>query len=113
MDLSGLNQSRLRNKNIKIYIGIALSVLVTLILVSIFISSDWKERAKSIVCSFNNSDNKSSVYKSRKTDETDKDKQEEIQKLKDQLTALDTKITEAEALVSKLEERNYRSKTRY
>lgn len=37
-----------------------------------------------------------------KTDETDKDKQEEIQKLKDQLTALDTKITEAEALVSKL-----------
>ena len=36
-----------------------------------------------------------------KTDETDKDKQEEIQKLKDQLTALDTKITEAEALVSK------------
>lgn len=37
-----------------------------------------------------------------KTDETDKDKQEEIQKLKDQLTALDTKITEAEVLVSKL-----------
>ena len=39
------------------------------------------------------------------------DKQEEIQKLKDQLTALDTKITEAEALV-KVEERNYRSKTK-
>ena len=67
------------------------------------ISSDWKERAKSsIVFSFKLTRQHQSSTKPRKTDETDKDKQEEIQKLKDQLTALDTKITEAEALGSKL-----------
>ena len=86
------------NKNIKIYIGIALSVLVTLILVSIFsyllIGKKEPNQASSAVST--------TVTSQGKTDETDKDKQEEIQKLKDQLTALDTKITEAEALVSKL-----------
>ncbi len=87
------------NKNIKIYIGIALSVLVTLILVSIFsyllIGKKEPNQASSAVST--------TVTTSQgKTDETDKDKQEEIQKLKNQLTTLDTKITEAEALVSKL-----------
>ena len=92
------------NKNIKIYIGIALSVLVTLILVSIFsyllIGKKEPNQASSSV-STNETTSQSSTSQG-KTDETDKDKQEEIQKLKDQLTALDTKITEAEALVSKL-----------
>ena len=91
------------NKNIKIYIGIALAVLVTLILVSIFsyflIVKKESNQASSAV-STTESTSQSSTSQG-KTDETDKDKQEEIQKLKDQLTALDTKITEAEAFVSK------------
>ncbi|EKA07303.1 hypothetical protein GMD4S_09303, partial [Streptococcus sp. GMD4S] len=92
------------NKNIKIYIGIALSVLVTLILVSIFsylLIGKKESNQTSSAVSTTESTSKSSTSQG-KTDETDKDKQEEIQKLKDQLTALDTKITEAEALVSKL-----------
>ena len=91
------------NKKIKIYIGIALAVLVTLILVSIFsyflIVKKESNQASSAV-STTESTSQSSTSQG-KTDETDKDKQEEIQKLKDQLTALDTKITEAEAFVSK------------
>ena len=92
------------NKNIKIYIGIALSVLVTLILVSIFsyllIGKKEPNQASSAVSTKETTSQASTSQ--GKTDETDKDKQEEIQKLKNQLTTLDTKITEAEALVSKL-----------
>ena len=97
------------NKNIKIYIGIALAVLVTLILVSIFlyplIGKKESNQASSAVSTTESKSQTSTSQASTsqgKTDETDKDKQEEIQKLKNQLTALDTKITEAEALVSKL-----------
>ena len=97
------------NKNIKIYIGIALAVLVTLILVSIFlyplIGKKKSNQASSAVSTTESTSQTSTSQASTsqgKTDETDKDKQEEIQKLKNQLTALDTKITEAEALVSKL-----------
>ncbi|ORO58303.1 hypothetical protein B7717_06290 [Streptococcus oralis subsp. oralis] len=92
------------NKNIKIYIGLALSVLVTLILVSIFsyllIGKKEPNQASSAVSTTETTSQASTSQ--GKTDETDKDKQEEIQKLKNQLAALDTKITEAEALVSKL-----------
>ena len=92
------------NKNIKIYIGIALSVLVTLILVSIFsyllIGKKEPNQASSAVSTTVTTSQASTSQ--GKTDETDKDKQEEIQKLKNQLTTLVTKITEAEALVSKL-----------
>ena len=91
-------------RNIKIYIGIVLGILVALILVSVFshslIGKKESNQASSAV-STTESTSQSSTSQG-KTDETDKDKQEEIQKLKDQLTALDTKITEAEALVSKL-----------
>ncbi|RSI67917.1 hypothetical protein D8863_05830 [Streptococcus oralis] len=97
------------NKNIKIYIGLALSVLVTLILVSIFsyllIGKKEPNQASSAVSTTETTSQASTSQASTsqgKTDETDKDKQEEIQKLKNQLTDLDTKITEAEALVSKL-----------
>ena len=97
------------NKKIKIYIGIALAVLVTLILVSIFsyflIGKKESNQVSSSVSTKQTTSQASTSQASTsqgKTDETDKDKQEEIQKLKDQLTALDTKITEAEALVSKL-----------
>lgn len=91
-------------RNIKIYIGLVLAVLVTLILVSFFSHSligKKKSNQASSAVSTTESTSQSSTSQG-KTDETDKDKQEEIQKLKDQLTALDTKITEAEALVSKL-----------
>ena len=97
------------NKKIKIYIGIALAVLVTLILVSIFsyflIGKKESNQVSSSVSTKETTSQASTSQASTsqgKTDETDKDKQEEIQKLKNQLTALDTKITEAEALVSKL-----------
>ena len=96
------------NKNIKIYIGLALAASVTLILVSIFshslIGKKESNQASSAVSTTESTSQSSTSQASTsqgKTDETDKDKQEEIQKLKNQLTALDTKITEAEALVSK------------
>ena len=92
------------NKNIKIYIGLALAASVTLILVSIFsyllIGKKEPNQASSAV-STTESTSQSSTNQG-KIDETDKDKQEEIQKLKNQLADLDTKIIEAEALVSKL-----------
>lgn len=96
------------NKKIKIYFGIALAVLVTLILVSIFsyflIGKKESNQVSSSVSTKEITSQASTSQASTsqgKTDETDKDKQEEIQKLKNQLTDLDTKITEAEALVSK------------
>ena len=91
-------------RNIKIYIGIVLGILVAIILVSVFshslIGKKESNQASSAV-STTESTSQSSTNQG-KIDETDKDKQEEIQKLKNQLTDLDTKITEAEALVSKL-----------
>ena len=81
--------------NIKIYIGLVLGILVALILVSVFshslIGKKESNQASSAV-STTESTSQSSTSQG-KADETDKDKQEEIQKLKDQLTALDTKIT--------------------
>ena len=91
-------------RNIKIYIGLVLGILVAIILVSVFSHSligKKESNQTSSAVSTTESTSQSSTSQG-KTDETDKDKQEEIQKLKDQLTALDTKITEAEALVSKL-----------
>ena len=101
MDLSGLNQSWLQ---IKIYIGIALAASVTLILICIFsYSLIGKKESNQASSSVSTTETTSQASTSQgKTDETDKDKQEEIQKLKNQLADLDTKITEAEALVSKL-----------
>ena len=95
-------------RNIKIYIGIVLGILVAIILVSVFshslIGKKESNQASSAVSTTESTSQSSTSQASTsqgKTDETDKDKQEEIQKLKNQLTALDTKITEAEALVSK------------
>ncbi len=92
---------------IKVYIGISLSLLVVAILASIFLFSSNKANKESSPASSVTSTKQSTSQTSTsqgKTDEIDKDKQEKIQKLKDQLTDLDTKITEAEALVSKLKE---------
>ena len=104
-EVNGRKRSKSKSApNIKIYIGIALAVSVTLILVSIFsYSLIGKKESNQVSSSVSTTATTSQASTSQgKTDETDKDKQEEIQKLKDQLAALDTKITEAEALVSKL-----------
>ena len=92
---------------IKVYIGISLSLLVVAILASIFLFSSNKANKESSPASSVTSTKQSTSQTSTsqgKTDEIDKDKQEKIQKLKDQLTDLDTKITEAEAIVDKLKE---------
>ena len=104
-EVNGRKRSKSKSApNIKIYIGIALAVSVTLILVSIFsYSLIGKKESNQVSSSVSTTATTSQASTSQgKTDETDKDKQEEIQKLKNQLADLDTKITEAEALVSKL-----------
>ena len=104
-EVNGRKRSKSKSApNIKIYIGIALAVSVTLILVSIFsYSLIGKKESKQASSSVSTNETTSQASTSQgKTDETDKDKQEEIQKLRNQLADLDTKITEAEALVSKL-----------
>ena len=107
--VKGFSPATIRSKvfKIKVYIGIAISLLVVAILASIFLFSSNKTNKESSPASSVTStkESKSQTSTSQgKTDETEKDKQEKIQKLKDQLTDLDTKITEAEALVSKLKE---------
>ena len=99
-------------RNIKIYIGIVLCILVAIILVSVFSHSlIGKKESNQASSSVSTTATTSQASTSQgKTDETDKVKQEEIQKLKDQLAALDTKITEAEALVSKLKKETTVSK---
>ena len=71
------------NKNIKIYIGLALSVLVTLILVSIFsYFLIGKKESNQVSSSVSTKETTSQASTSQgKTDETVMDKQEEIQKL--------------------------------
>ena len=104
-EVNGRKRSKSKSApNIKIYIGIALAVSVTLILVSIFsYSLIGKKESNQVSSSVSTTETTSQASTSQgKTDETDKDKQEEIQKLRNQLADLDTKITEAEALVSKL-----------
>ena len=107
--VKGSSPATIRSKvfKIKVYIGIAISLLVVAILASIFLFSSNKTNKESSpassITSTKESTSKTSTSQG-KTDETDKDKQEKIQKLKDELTDLDTKITEAEALVSKLKE---------
>lgn len=107
--VKGSSPATIRSKffKIKVYIGIAISLLVVAILASLFLFSSNKENKESSPVSSVTSTKESTSQTSTiqgKTDEFDKDKQEKIQKLKDQLTDLDTKITEAEVLVSKLKE---------
>lgn len=107
--VKGSSPATIRSKvfKIKVYISIAISLLVVAILASIFLFSSNKANKESSPASSVTSTKESTSQTSTsqgKTDEIDKDKQEKIQKLKDQLTDLDTKITEAEALVSKLKE---------
>ena len=97
---SKLAEASSTTKNIKMYIGLALTALVTIIVASIFLNSpNLKQEA-------NQTSSSSKIEKTTKSQgkESDKDKakEEEIQKLKEQLADLDTKISESEQLVSQL-----------
>ena len=90
-----------RVRKIQMLIGALLSVLVVLIVASIFLfRSNGKKDSKPVSSTVSVKDSSSQA----KSDKDTKVKEEEIHKLKDQLTDLDTKITEAEAIVSKLKE---------
>ena len=106
--VKGTSPSKIRGKffKIKVYIGIAISLLVVAILASLFLfSPNAKKESNESISSVAKKENTSKeAIDTSKASENEKKKEEEIQKLKDQLTDLDTKITEAEALVSKLKE---------
>ena len=88
-------------RKIQMLMGVILSVLVVLIVASIFLFRfNGKKDSKQVSSTVSVKDSRSQA----KSDTDTKVKEEEIQKLKDQLTDLDTKLTEAEALVSKLKE---------
>ena len=106
--VKGTSPSKIRGKffKIKVYIGIAISLLVVAILASLLLfSPNAKKESNEAISSVAKKENTSKeAIDTSKASENEKKKEEEIQKLKDQLTDLDTKITEAEALVSKLKE---------
>lgn len=88
-----------RVRNIQMLIGVILSILVILIVASVLVF--WlsgKKDSKQVSSTVSVKDSSSQV----KSDKDTKVKKEEIQKLKDQLVSLDTKISESEALVGKL-----------
>ena len=88
--------------NIKMYIGLAITALVIIIVASIFLNSpNLKQEANQISSS---SKTEETTKSQGKEDDKDKDKvkEEKIQKLKEQLADLDTKISEAEQHVSQL-----------
>lgn len=89
-------------KNIKMYISLALTALVIIIVASIFLNSpNLKQEANQISSSSKTEETTKSQGKENDKDK-DKAKEEEIQKLKEQLADLDTKISESEQLVSQL-----------
>ena len=86
--------------NIKMYIGLAIIALVIIIVASIFLNSpNLKQEANQTSSS---SKTEETTRSQEKEDDKDKVKEEEIQKLKEQLADLDTKISEAEQHVSQL-----------
>ena len=86
--------------NIKMYIGLAITALVIIIVASIFLNSpNLKQEANQTSSS---SKTEETTRSQEKEDDKDKVKEEEIQKLKEQLADLDTKISEAEQHVSQL-----------
>lgn len=95
-------------KNIKMYIGLAVTALVIAIVTSIFLySSNAKKEANQASTSSTKTEERT---RSQGKDEKDKEKEEEIQKLKDQLKALDAKISEVEELVRQLKKETLVSK---
>ena len=106
--VKGTSPSKIRGKffKIKVYIGIAISLLVVAILASLFLfSPNAKKESNEAISSVAKKENTSKeVIDTSKASENEKKKEEEIQKLKEQLTSLDSKISESEKVVSKLKE---------
>lgn len=97
---SKLAKASSTTKNIKMYIGFALTALVIIIVASIFLNSpNLKQEANQTSSS---SKTEETTKSQGKEDDKDKAKEEEIQKLKEQLSDLDTKISESEQLVNQL-----------
>ena len=106
--VKGTSPSKIRGKffKIKVYIGIAISLLVVAILASLFLfSPNAKKESNEAISSVAKKENTSKeAIDTSKASENDKKKEEEIQKLKEQLTSLDSKVSESEKVVSKLKE---------
>ena len=98
--LSKLAEVSTTTKNIKMYIGIALTAVVIIIVASIFLySPNLQQEANQTPSS---SQTEATTRSQGKEDDKDKIKEEEIQKLKEQLEDFDTKISESEKVVSQL-----------
>ena len=108
--MKGTSPSKIRGKffKIKVYIGIAISLLVVAILASLFLfSPNAKKESNEAISSVAKKENTSKeAIGTSKESENEKKKEEEIQKLKEQLTSLDSKVSESEKVVSKLKEEN-------
>lgn len=106
--VKGSSPSKIRGKffKIKVYIGIAISLLVVAILASLFLfSPNAKKESNEAISSVAKKENTSKeAIDTSKASENEKKKEEEIQKLKEQLASLDSKIAESEKLVDKLKE---------
>ena len=106
--VKGSSPATIRSKvfKIKVYIGIAISLLVVAILASLFLfSPNAKKESNEAISSVAKKENTSKeAIDTSKASENEKKKEEEIQKLKEQLTSLDSKVSESEKVVSKLKE---------
>ena len=106
--VKGSSPATIRSKvfKIKVYIGIAISLLVVAILASLFLfSPNAKKESNEAISSVAKKENTSKeAIDTSKASENEKKKEEEIQKLKEQLASLDSKIAESEKLVDKLKE---------
>lgn len=106
--VKGSSPATIRSKvfKIKVYIGIAISLLVVAILASLFLfSPNAKKESNEAISSVAKKENTSKeAIDTSKASENEKKKEEEIQKLKEQLASLDSKISESEKLVDKLKE---------
>ena len=91
---------------IKVFIGIAISLLVVAILASLFLfSPNAKKESTEAISSVAKKENTSKeAIDTSKASENEKKKEEEIQKLKEQLVSIDSKVAESEKLVDKLKE---------
>ena len=101
--------STIRSKvfKIKVYISIAISLLVVAILASLFLfSPNAKRESTEVISSVAKKENTSqeATDASKASEIEKKKKEEEIQKLKEQLASLDSKVAESEKLVDKLKE---------
>lgn len=106
--VKGSSPATIRSKvfKIKVYIGIAISLLVVAILASLFLfSPNAKKESNEAISSVAKKENTSKeVIDTSKASENEKKKEEEIQKLKEQLASIDSKVAESEKLVDKLKE---------